>query len=251
MATRFLKTNCRPDTHTPEHDLESFYWVLLWVLVRHVEYTTTPKKASKPNNSNPPLKSDDVCSKVFVYGDDYEAYSKKVAWIGLMEEEKGDYTLRFINNKPLTTLMANLRILVRYSIQGTAGGLTYDRVLALFDAALAKQGWPIDDKAKEYAEFMPRADSLTKPDPLPRVGSATATHSLRLPSIQEGMAAALATASHSNPLSSNFASGSQVRGVRLRKRPNDAVDGADEGRERLPSGVGTTSGAKRAKTRGV
>ncbi|KAI0749782.1 hypothetical protein C8Q80DRAFT_1269600 [Daedaleopsis nitida] len=113
--------------HCVHHDLESFYWVLLWILVRHTEHNFSIKEAQA----------------VFEFGNERVGIKAKKYWL--------DTDLDRFNipkNSPLMKLLVDFSDLV---LKGTPNKfakpvpLTYDAVLSLFDTALAAPGWPDDD----------------------------------------------------------------------------------------------------------
>ncbi|KAI0648716.1 hypothetical protein C8Q79DRAFT_1007290 [Trametes meyenii] len=117
-----------PDViHNTHHDLESFYWVLLWVIVRHTAHG----------------QSEDICNRIFKYGDDEDSADAKR---GSLERIVFDIP----DNKPLTYLLRELTALVLEHIPTTRRNvkqtlLTYDAVLDVFNTALAMPGWPDKD----------------------------------------------------------------------------------------------------------
>ena len=126
MAFLIMATHQEPVFHDVHHDLESFYWVLLWIVLRHTEHSLGQSR----------------CETVFKYGNDQDAWSAKEAWLGSPYTDKNDaWKLNVTNNEPLTVLMREFRLLVRK--QAREGYvLEYDIVLALFDKVLAMEGWP-------------------------------------------------------------------------------------------------------------
>ncbi len=118
--------------HELHHDLQSFYWVILWVVLRHTDHSLGQQR----------------CTTIFKYGCDQEAWNGKFAWLGVaMKKEPASHTLIFKDNEPLTTLMSALRTMVRRSVHGIER-LTYDGMLAAFNEALAKDTWPADDRVE-------------------------------------------------------------------------------------------------------
>ncbi|PIL28116.1 hypothetical protein GSI_09767 [Ganoderma sinense ZZ0214-1] len=114
--------------HTTSHDLESFYWVLAWAILRHT------------NHAHP--SGDDAFLAVFPDTDEpYEAFSAKLLWLKF-----GVKQLAIPNNQPLTDLVLKLSAVVcKHYAEDT---LEYDMVLQYFADALAPdQKWPKDDKA--------------------------------------------------------------------------------------------------------
>ncbi|EIW58003.1 uncharacterized protein TRAVEDRAFT_21436 [Trametes versicolor FP-101664 SS1] len=113
-------------THDAHHDLESFYWVLLWVVVCLTKHGHE--------------RGDQLCSDIFKFGEDRTSASAKRDWL---EDEKLD----ILNNKPLTYLMSELGAIVLEHIPTLRRGvhrvlLGYERVLKIFDEAIEMPGWP-------------------------------------------------------------------------------------------------------------
>ena len=153
MAIAMLKA-ARKLIHKPHHDLESFYWVLLWVILRH-----TVHNFGQPR-----------CEKVFVYGDDDSAKYQKKGWL----EDAPAKPLLIKKNIPLQILIFEYGQLVLENL--TTRCLTHDAVLTLFDNALAMGGWPTADIVPCTLLDRPKTKSLLMPlrpiKPLPHRASA-------------------------------------------------------------------------------
>ncbi|KAI0645961.1 hypothetical protein C8Q79DRAFT_1010843 [Trametes meyenii] len=127
MAFEILKV---PDMiHNTHHDLESFYWVLLWVVVRHTDHG----------------RGKEICNRIFKYGDDEESANAKRCWL-----EDAVQSDMIPDNKPLSYLLKELTALVQEQLPTTRRNaqqilLTYDAILEVFDKALATPGWPEND----------------------------------------------------------------------------------------------------------
>ena len=130
--------------HEVHHDLQSIYWVLLWVVLRHTDHSLGQK----------------YCTLIFKYGNDFEARNVKFGWLGadLMPQSE---QLIIKDNEPLTTMMEKLRTMVRRSVHRVKL-LTYDSVLEVFDEALEKDGWPANDRV-ECTLSDPVIDSVVSP----------------------------------------------------------------------------------------
>ncbi|KAI0706493.1 hypothetical protein C8Q76DRAFT_749702 [Earliella scabrosa] len=139
--------------HRVHHDLESLYWVLLWVALHHTTHSL----------------GREFCSSIFKSGDDWEACGVKMQWLhevfsdGLVnasdDEGNGDGAdddadepkslnkdLIIYENEPLTDLMRELRCLVSAQVYGKGKSkLTYEKMLPLFDRALEQNDWPEKD----------------------------------------------------------------------------------------------------------
>ncbi|KAI0750208.1 hypothetical protein C8Q80DRAFT_1233151 [Daedaleopsis nitida] len=115
--------------HKPRHDLESYYWVLLWIILRHTFHSLGQQR----------------CEEIFVYGKDSEANMRKWYWVTRNDKKEKHYLVNVSNNRPLTVLLRQYRGLVRNHID-TRTGLDYDSVLSIFDNALNMDGWPSDSE---------------------------------------------------------------------------------------------------------
>lgn len=132
MAYEMLLATKHAVIHEPRHDLESFYWVLLWVVLRHTDHNL----------------GQDQCEAIFVYGDDKKARTMKAGWLSYGNVDPA-HALYITNNRPLTYLMYQYRKLVQ-SNAFRKTGLDYDSVLQIFDVALgqADHEWPTDDRVE-------------------------------------------------------------------------------------------------------
>ncbi|KAI0750219.1 hypothetical protein C8Q80DRAFT_1166696 [Daedaleopsis nitida] len=113
--------------HKPRHDLESYYWVLLWIIIRHTLHSLGQQR----------------CEEIFVYAKDSEANMRKWNWVTRNDIEEKSYLVHVSSNRPLTLLLRRYRELVRNQINAKTE-LDYDSVLAIFDDALNMDGWPSD-----------------------------------------------------------------------------------------------------------
>lgn len=118
--------------HHPHHDLESAYWVLLWVILRHTDCKRRGKNQSGKQ----------ACASLFKWDESSTGYALKQIWVTNMS------TVDVTDNVPLTTLMTRFVDLICQQmvtkILKKDNVLTHDVVLALFDEALALDGWPVD-----------------------------------------------------------------------------------------------------------
>ncbi|KAI0350428.1 hypothetical protein OH77DRAFT_1431046 [Trametes cingulata] len=134
IAIELLDPDVGDVLHEPRHDLESFYWVLLWIVLRHTECVRV----------DPTL-----CGRAFEDKDDAGAVAAKRAWLGRIVR------LKIPDNEPLSELLAAFDALVyqanlRQTHATTQVPLTYRAVLDIFDAALARTDWPAEDHAIPY-----------------------------------------------------------------------------------------------------
>ncbi|KAI0788307.1 hypothetical protein C8Q74DRAFT_672954 [Fomes fomentarius] len=126
MAAAILGSHI-PIIHDVHHDLESAYWVLLWLVLRHTEHNLGQL----------------VCKNVFVFGDDDKAAAAKYLWVILHSKE-----LVVKGNEPLTTLLLEFRSLLYRSADhpNPAEILNHDSVLEIFRKAISQEkNWPKDD----------------------------------------------------------------------------------------------------------
>ncbi|KAI0762193.1 hypothetical protein BD413DRAFT_445226, partial [Trametes elegans] len=134
MAYEILASE--PTVHSGHHDLESIYWVLVWIVLRHT------------NHSHP--LGQKACSEVFVMPGDstYPAAAAKLLWL-TKQVRPGNQRLVVTNNEPLTQLLSDLAILVGKQLPDMwctpRTSLTHEAMLEKFDAALAMDGWPEKD----------------------------------------------------------------------------------------------------------
>ena len=115
------------EMHERKHDLESIYWLLIWIILRHVEHDQGPS----------------ACGKLFDVEDRELAAGAKTMWLGRSD-------LRIIDNEPLTGLLKSLRTLFKkqlVDIDTPSVEVTYDTLLATIDDALSLPGWPEDDSS--------------------------------------------------------------------------------------------------------
>ncbi|KAI0668000.1 hypothetical protein C8Q78DRAFT_309560 [Trametes maxima] len=124
-------------SHDVQHDLESFYWVLIWIVLRHTAHTHPHGRLA--------------CDNVFKFGSDIDSQAHKQNFV--MQKNP----VRVSDNAPLTSLLRKLTKLVSRT-PGYAGRilddpapLTYDTVLPLFEEAINSTGWPENDAALPFA----------------------------------------------------------------------------------------------------
>ncbi|KAI1792133.1 hypothetical protein LXA43DRAFT_1134855 [Ganoderma leucocontextum] len=117
-----------PVVHDVHHDIHSFYWVLLWVVLRHTAHNMPRTKGANAS---------EACARVFKQGDSEEAVAAKRNWFW-----KEWQHLVIHGNAPLTALMKEFGALVRASMLPPKTSLEYDAVLDVFDRALARVDWP-------------------------------------------------------------------------------------------------------------
>ncbi|KAJ8496367.1 hypothetical protein ONZ51_g1130 [Trametes cubensis] len=143
FAIDLLDPTMQTPLHQARHDLESFYWVLLWIVLRHTVYTH--------------VAGQNACETAFVYGDDLKAVSTKRSWlVGPLPTIPG--------NEPLTELIYELTGQIYQATLnerwGTRTPLTYDALLATFNRALARDDWPVADGAIPFYHGDARTNSV-------------------------------------------------------------------------------------------
>ena len=116
--------------HRAHHDLESFYWALLFVVLLHTKHSLPP----------------DYWREIFVHDlrSDGPALRAKWCWLTGSHPDDGPRQLTIYNNEPLTLLMAELRSRVLEQARRIRL-LTHEMVLEQFELALEWGRWPDDD----------------------------------------------------------------------------------------------------------
>ncbi|KAI0752077.1 hypothetical protein C8Q74DRAFT_353057 [Fomes fomentarius] len=117
--------------HNVHHDIESFYWVLIWVVFRHTAHTHRL--------------GDAACAQYFKLGSDTDSHSGKLGL--LMELFVSGIVVK--DNAPLSLLISTFTKLVQTSLGLRCAEpvpLTHDAVLALFEEVL-EMDWPEGDAA--------------------------------------------------------------------------------------------------------
>ncbi|PIL28126.1 hypothetical protein GSI_09777 [Ganoderma sinense ZZ0214-1] len=127
-----------PVVHDVRHDLHSFYWVLLWVVLRHTKHNM-PGGIRVRGMGTP-----DACTRVFKQSDSSDAANAKLSWLFTSKSPV------ITGNDPLTMLMKEFGALVRKSVSESESPsptttLDYDAVLDVFGRALARQDWPTSE----------------------------------------------------------------------------------------------------------
>ncbi|KAL7279513.1 hypothetical protein ACG7TL_007356 [Trametes sanguinea] len=132
MAIELLE-NYPEMLHEPPHDIESLYWVLLWVVLRH---THCHREGAADGDA--------LCQDLFSANKDSSAVGNKSAWL------RNRRPIVVSNNEPLTTLIRRFNVMVWRSQKdpfelSRKDVLTHGAALALFDEVLAMEGWPEND----------------------------------------------------------------------------------------------------------
>jgi hypothetical protein len=124
-----------PYCHSCHHDLESFYYLLVWLLLRHADHN----------------RGADACSRLFD-GEVREVLDQKSGWLSytimaLPGIAKGP-RLFIRNNPPLTALVDALNTIFYTQNTDQNTPATHESLLAAFDMAIGSAGWPENDAAK-------------------------------------------------------------------------------------------------------
>ncbi|KAJ7091898.1 hypothetical protein B0H15DRAFT_179465 [Mycena belliarum] len=135
--------------HECKHDLESFYWVLIWTLLRHADHASEA--------------GDAACSLLFDGSLDYNAVGAKLLWL----EQPWPHGL-FPSNPPLSRLVRELSLIFynqasSCAMAATGVPATHESVLAAFNRALKSDDWPIvPDGAKPFVPPIVTAPEIEK-----------------------------------------------------------------------------------------
>ncbi|KAI0724831.1 hypothetical protein C8Q72DRAFT_937151 [Fomitopsis betulina] len=124
-------------THEVRHDLESFFWLLVWIVLRHTTYKCC---TSKFKNG--------TWHTLFDGARMIDCQSNKLMWLN-----EPFQVLNIPKNAPLTGLVESFRLLCQKNHDRTnldEPWMTHADVLKLFNDALAKPTWPTHDKAKPW-----------------------------------------------------------------------------------------------------
>ena len=115
-------------SHEVRHDLESFFWVLIWLVLRHTK-----------NSASDPLSQ---LKALFDQADKDTCIILKRGWLGKEFTMDGNPPLNHFLETFSDLCMDNLNIKV---LQPALNPLTYSLVLNLFDGVLKCNDWPLDD----------------------------------------------------------------------------------------------------------
>jgi len=127
MAIEILEGNA---VHEARHDLESFFWLLVWVVLRHTIHDHPKGQRGATAFFQPPSES--------------QCPTQKRGWLAGWEP------INVKDNEPLSYLLKELKVLCYRNCRMRGLPiipLTYEAVLAKFDEALGLKGWPDDDAA--------------------------------------------------------------------------------------------------------
>ena len=160
MAIEILDPKIKVVIHHAGHDLESFYWVLLWIVLRHTAHDHEMGSLA--------------CETVFPLNHDSEATVKKR---GTLQGHR----LEIIDNEPLSELLERFKELVDDATtlkMHRRKPLTYDAVLSIFDEALMREDWPEGDAALPFVLESTRTASVYGPKH-PKIRSRAPNHPKR------------------------------------------------------------------------
>ncbi|KAI0729832.1 hypothetical protein C8Q72DRAFT_971638 [Fomitopsis betulina] len=165
MAIEILSKGFRV-THEARHDLESFYWLLVWIVLRHVKCDVKYR----------------TWHRLFDCANSEAAVDIKMAWL------TGDTERITINaNRPLTSLLERFRLLCQKNsnIKQSEARMTHDKVLHLFAVSLRNRSvWPQNDGAIPWT--MPATEPSDHPQPDGRTRT-TGTIAFSIPTQEEAV----------------------------------------------------------------
>ncbi|KAJ7368230.1 hypothetical protein DFH08DRAFT_19276 [Mycena albidolilacea] len=221
VALRHMKNNT-PHTHECHHDLESFYYLLVWILLRHADHDAGAI----------------ACSRLFD-GEIEQVFNQKWSWLSEHVMSGDAPRLVILNNTPVTTLVQTLTR--TFYTQNTFGGTvaTHASVLSAFDTALASLDWPDGDAARK---FIPPLASLP---PLINAGADASYTSSRVywKDAAKGAVAPQPSTSTRAPEGTAGASGS----VKRKRDDKGAVAPQPSTSRRAPEGTAGASGSVKPK----
>ncbi|KAI9069515.1 hypothetical protein FKP32DRAFT_61473 [Trametes sanguinea] len=122
--------------HQTKHDMESFYWVLVWVVLRHTDCYREEDEARA---------GDDLSQELFSAYDYIDSHIQKYYWLDNIER------LIVSGDEPQTALINRFNDLVHLSQTSMfypvpRVELDHRAVLEIFNDILAKETWPNDDE---------------------------------------------------------------------------------------------------------
>ncbi|PCH37559.1 hypothetical protein WOLCODRAFT_84113, partial [Wolfiporia cocos MD-104 SS10] len=124
-------------THEARHDIESFYWLLIWIVLRHTRHNHKDK--------------DRACGLLFDPEYESQCFAIKKTWLSTRN------VVSVPGNPPLTALLEAFRKLCKHNNNFDEDRddkpipVTYEDVLATFDEVLARDDWPENDAAIPFA----------------------------------------------------------------------------------------------------
>ncbi|EPT00564.1 hypothetical protein FOMPIDRAFT_1049601 [Fomitopsis schrenkii] len=125
-------------THEARHDLESFFWLLVWLVLRHTTYECLVDDYKEG-----------TWHALFDGARMVDCRNSKQAWLA-----EPFQIINIEGNTPLTNLLEDFRVLCKSNYKRVDLGkpwMTHADVLRLFNKALARpQNWPQGDKAEPW-----------------------------------------------------------------------------------------------------
>ncbi|KAJ7512475.1 hypothetical protein B0H11DRAFT_483119 [Mycena galericulata] len=144
--------------HSCTDDLEGFYWLLVWLILRH-----TSHDAGGP----------EACSELFD-GELRQVVPQKWTWLSNNPLLTGPCArLPVKNHPPLTKLVDSLTPMIRGHYDPQPIDVTHESFLEALDKALNSEGWPENDTAQEFV--LPHVD-LPNPMPPPSIPNPGPSH---------------------------------------------------------------------------
>lgn len=133
MAIQILKND--GVSHQPHHDLESIYWLLVWMILRHTKHTHSDGQLA--------------CSNLF----DPTGITTKQGWSALPTPlDTKSQLFRLAQGLRRAVLLQNLAPRIEDDPFDDSPGpvfITYEAFRRVFEAALAEE-WPTDDAALPF-----------------------------------------------------------------------------------------------------
>ncbi|KAJ7222554.1 hypothetical protein GGX14DRAFT_664180 [Mycena pura] len=152
LALELLRVDARGESirHDVRHDLESFYWFLVWIILRH-------------NTNHGHREGLQACSQLFDAATESQAAGQKSEWLSVSQLPRATLPFNIIDalRQLLSThyayrnaedeqqnLETSLVLIPQPQIQKVE--ITHSQWLGIFDRALAMNGWPEGDAAVPF-----------------------------------------------------------------------------------------------------
>ncbi|EED82228.1 predicted protein [Postia placenta Mad-698-R] len=136
LSEALLNISAKSVIHAVHHDLESFYWLLIWVVLRHTQHTHNAGETAFFE----------------VFPGDNEALAKNAKHSFRTREEP----LAVKDNRPFSHLLSRLWLLVFKTVKSPLNPLptllTYHDVLHALNEALDMDDWPENDAAIPFSK---------------------------------------------------------------------------------------------------
>lgn len=143
LSEALLNISAKSVIHAVHHDLESFYWLLIWVVLRHTQHTHNAGETAFFE----------------VFPGDNEALAKNAKHSFRTREEP----LAVKDNRPFSHLLSRLWLLVFKTVKSPLNPLptllTYHDVLHALNEALDMDDWPENDAAIPFVPLPSTPDS--------------------------------------------------------------------------------------------